>query len=101
MGRKPRFFCDHCSAEVGRNAGACPRCGRFFSSVRCPSCGLVGGDDTFAGGCPSCGYSAPPPAGAARPPAGREKPRPIPFWAFFLSVGVAVLAFAALLLLLL
>jgi len=99
MGKKPRFFCDNCGAEVGHNVKSCPKCGRLFASVRCPSCNFVGGDDTFANGCPVCGYSASgaKPSGRA---AKREKQRPLPFWAFFLSVGILVFAFAVLFLVL-
>jgi predicted RNA-binding Zn-ribbon protein involved in translation (DUF1610 family) len=58
--KKPRFFCDNCGAEVEMAAKSCPKCGRFFASVRCPKCGYTGRDDDFAHGCPACGYSAPP-----------------------------------------
>ena len=57
--KSPRFFCDNCGAEVGHNVRSCPRCGRFFASVRCPACGFSGEDKLFSGGCPVCGYSAP------------------------------------------
>ena len=53
----PRFFCDNCGAEVPRDSKNCPKCGRFFSSVRCPYCGFVGDEALFINGCPSCGYS--------------------------------------------
>ncbi|MCL2128086.1 MAG: hypothetical protein FWH38_07520, partial [Treponema sp.] len=66
FGKKPRFFCDNCGEEVGRNAKSCSRCGRFFASVRCPACGFSGDESAFSAGCPSCGYSAPPSA-AGRP----------------------------------
>jgi ssDNA-binding Zn-finger/Zn-ribbon topoisomerase 1 len=58
--KKPRFFCDNCGAEVSMAAASCPRCGRFFASVRCPKCGFTGKDDDFSRGCPVCGYSAIP-----------------------------------------
>jgi len=57
--KKPRFFCDNCGCEVNKDTKACPKCGRFFASVRCPSCGFSGEEKLFSGGCPSCGYSAP------------------------------------------
>ncbi|MDR0732339.1 MAG: zinc ribbon domain-containing protein [Treponema sp.] len=60
MGKKPRFFCDNCGAEVAISAKSCPRCGRFFASVRCPKCGFTGKDEDFVRGCPACGYSALP-----------------------------------------
>ena len=58
-GKAPRFFCEHCGAEVGRDERACPECGRFFSAVRCPRCGFSGSAGKFADGCPVCGYSMP------------------------------------------
>jgi len=99
MGKKPRFFCDNCATEVGHNVKNCPRCGRVFASVRCPSCNFVGDDDTFAQGCPVCGYST---VKAARPAVGkRDKTRPLPFWAFFLSIGIVAFIIATLFLVLL
>ena len=97
MSDKPRFFCDNCAAEVGRGEKSCPRCGRLFASIRCPSCGFVGGDEAFAGGCPACGYSAS--AGKARPRASGGKGRKrqsVPSWALFLSICISALAFAIL-----
>jgi ssDNA-binding Zn-finger/Zn-ribbon topoisomerase 1 len=67
MGKKPRFFCDNCGAEVPMSAKSCPQCGRFFASVRCPKCGFTGNDEDFARGCPACGYSAVPDAAPAKP----------------------------------
>jgi len=58
--KKPRFFCDNCGYEVGHEVKACPYCGRFFASVRCPSCGFTGEERMFLNGCPMCGYSAIP-----------------------------------------
>ncbi|MBQ7158318.1 MAG: zinc ribbon domain-containing protein [Treponema sp.] len=52
-----KFFCESCGAEVPRNARLCKKCGRFFSSVRCPNCGATGTPDTFKNGCPKCGYT--------------------------------------------
>jgi predicted amidophosphoribosyltransferase len=91
--KKPRFFCDNCGSEVDRNAKACPHCGRFFASIRCPACGFAGAERLFAGGCPSCGYSAPPGDGAKlrekKPAAG-----PLPMWVYVFSIAalIAVLA---------
>jgi len=70
MKKKPRFFCDNCGCEVSRDVKSCPECGRFFASVRCPACTYSGPDEMFQGGCPMCGYSAPPP-----PKTREEKPR--------------------------
>ena len=51
-----KFFCENCGAEVPQSARFCGKCGRFFSSVRCPVCGKTGSSNMFANGCPSCGY---------------------------------------------
>ena len=53
MNKQPKFFCENCNAEVRRDAVICPHCGRFFSSVRCPSCGFTGTHKEFKDGCPS------------------------------------------------
>jgi uncharacterized membrane protein YvbJ len=84
MKEKPRFFCDNCGSEVDSGAKACPRCGRFFSSVRCPSCGYTGEDKLFINGCPSCGYSAPP---GNQAPQRSKKPaaKSSSSWAYILS----------------
>jgi predicted RNA-binding Zn-ribbon protein involved in translation (DUF1610 family) len=89
--KRPRFFCDNCGAEVGRDEKACPRCGRFFASVRCPACGFSGEERLFASGCPACGYSAPK-SGVAPFGAGalREKKvpaGPLPLWVYIFSVA--------------
>lgn len=55
--RKAKFFCENCGAEVPADARVCKNCGRFFSSVRCPSCGATGSASRFAKGCPVCGYA--------------------------------------------
>ena len=52
-----KFYCDNCGTKVSRDTAKCPKCGRFFKSVRCPSCGLTGSPDLFVNGCPSCGYA--------------------------------------------
>jgi predicted RNA-binding Zn-ribbon protein involved in translation (DUF1610 family) len=51
-----KFFCENCGSEVPLNAKLCPKCGRSFSSVRCPACGFVGEEGLFGKGCPACGY---------------------------------------------
>jgi len=75
MKKKPRFFCDHCGQEVSSDVKSCPRCGRYFASVRCPACEYSGPDEMFGGGCPMCGYSAPvsPKVPAAKAKAPRAK----------------------------
>ncbi|MDR2370191.1 MAG: zinc ribbon domain-containing protein [Treponema sp.] len=92
--RAPRFFCEHCGAEVARNAKACPRCGRFFASVRCPACGFAGAEALFKGGCPVCGYSS---SGLPLPPGPGERKKPLspsgplPAWVYVLSVIALIL----------
>jgi len=85
LSKKPRFFCDNCGIEVGQNTKACPQCGRFFASIRCPSCGYTGDEKAFSGGCPSCGYSAPPSA-SAPPPEKKIPAGPLPLWVYILAV---------------
>ncbi|MDR0551561.1 MAG: hypothetical protein LBG72_06045 [Spirochaetaceae bacterium] len=46
-------------------AERCPKCGRYFASIRCPKCGYLGGNSDFSNGCPQCGYSSSPKANAA------------------------------------
>lgn len=54
---KAKYFCESCGNEVAADAKFCPKCGRFFSAVRCPQCGHVGTVKQFANGCPACHYS--------------------------------------------
>ncbi|MDR1419710.1 MAG: zinc ribbon domain-containing protein [Treponema sp.] len=86
--KSPKFFCEHCGAQVARDARACPRCGRFFASVRCPACGYTGAESLFAGGCPSCGYSSPSqrrgPFSPVKKPA--RSTGPLPLWIYLFSV---------------
>ncbi len=89
--KKPKYFCEHCGAEVGRNARVCPRCGRFFSSVKCPKCGFVGVADDFLSGCPSCGYAE---AANDAPEAWRPAPEaapPLPIWVWLGALGLTIL----------
>jgi predicted RNA-binding Zn-ribbon protein involved in translation (DUF1610 family) len=85
MKKKPRFFCDNCGIEVDQNVKACPQCARFFSSIRCPSCGFTGEDKAFSGGCPSCSYSAPPVA-VPNPPEEKIPAGRLPLWVYLLTV---------------
>lgn len=57
--KKAKYFCENCSAEVAANAKFCPKCGKFFSSVRCPKCGHTGPSSAFKSGCPECHYAMP------------------------------------------
>ncbi len=86
--KRPRYFCEHCGLEVRKNAKICPRCGRFFSSVKCPRCGYTGQAEDFESGCPVCGYAeaanaAPEPA--LPPPVVAPPP---PRWAYALALLV-------------
>jgi predicted amidophosphoribosyltransferase len=92
MRGRPKFYCDHCGAEVPRDAETCPACGRYFQSVRCPSCGFTGKDELFAAGCPSCGYSTPKTASRGT---SSERPAPyrpavvgLPVWVYGLALAL-------------
>lgn len=52
-----KFYCESCGSEVNKNARFCSKCGKFFSSVRCPKCGRTGKTEEFKHGCPDCGYA--------------------------------------------
>jgi uncharacterized membrane protein YvbJ len=98
----PRFFCDNCGYEVGHEVKSCPFCGRFFASVRCPSCGFAGEEKMFLNGCPMCGYSAG--ASAAKnkskkkkkSPPQKQNAEPLPAWMYIISVIVLIAAVAIL-----
>jgi len=100
MKKEPRFFCDNCGTEVARDTDTCSRCGRFFSSVRCPQCGFSADEDLFKNGCPQCGYSA----SSARKirsekPHSSKKKNPegkLPFWVYVFSISAFIFAFAML-----
>jgi rRNA maturation protein Nop10 len=82
---------------VGKDARLCPRCGRFFSSVKCPRCGHVGKADDFSFGCPECGCEeAANPAPEPIRPLAAEVP-PLPWWAYLAAGLVVVALFVALL----
>ena len=55
--KKAKYFCESCGAEVAAKAKFCPKCGKFFSSVRCPKCGKLGNVNDFKHGCPQCHYA--------------------------------------------
>lgn len=91
--KKPRYFCEHCGAEVGRNAKVCPACGRFFSSVKCPRCGYSGEPGLFRRGCPVCGYTVPgPKSGASEPASVPPSSGPLPLWIYVLALAALVAA---------
>lgn len=60
LNKNAKFFCENCSTEVKQHAKFCPKCGRFFASVKCPNCGKIGASSEFSKGCPRCGYALPP-----------------------------------------
>ena len=55
--KKAKFFCENCGSEVPENSKVCKNCGKFFSAVRCPNCGVTGHSSDFKNGCPECGYA--------------------------------------------
>ena len=55
--KSARFFCDSCDSEVVGDALFCPKCGKIFSSVRCPACNYSANHSAFMNGCPECGYA--------------------------------------------
>jgi hypothetical protein len=101
--KSSKFFCENCHREVKPNARVCPHCGRYFTAVRCPSCGYVGEARDFASGCPNCGY-----AGTGKPQepqfetvdlqAGRTAPAPrgVPGWVYPLAAAVLLAVFGVL-----
>jgi predicted RNA-binding Zn-ribbon protein involved in translation (DUF1610 family) len=91
----PRFFCDNCGKEVGKDEKRCPVCGRYFSAIRCPKCGFAGEETQFRNGCPACGYSARPPR-QQKPEAAEEKVE-LPLWVYIIVIGIMTLALALLL----
>lgn len=61
--KQAKFFCENCNTEVKQHAKFCPKCGKFFASVKCPNCGKIGASSEFSKGCPRCGYALPPKTG--------------------------------------
>jgi uncharacterized membrane protein YvbJ len=96
--RSPRFFCENCGTEVPRDKKNCPKCGRYFSSVRCPSCGFTGEEALFKDGCPVCGYSskaAPAKKGGLDLSESLRFAQSLPPWVFILTaVGFFAMVFA-------
>jgi predicted RNA-binding Zn-ribbon protein involved in translation (DUF1610 family) len=90
--KKPRFFCDGCGAEVSASAERCPRCGKFFAAIHCPSCGFSGDIETFRNGCPACGYSAPVPKRGKSAPAPPRADIPQLFYLIAIAIFTVLLA---------
>ncbi|MGP1438341.1 MAG: zinc ribbon domain-containing protein [Treponema sp.] len=90
----PKFFCENCGKEVKRNARFCPHCGRFFASVRCPSCNYFGHSSQFAKGCPKCGYAFHPEkekkeaTNTSSSKKARAYDDALPKWVYFLVFGI-------------
>jgi len=95
--KTPRYFCENCGAEVKANSRVCPRCGRFFSSVKCPKCGFVGVSEDFRAGCPVCGYALGTNTGDPEPIKPMPESPSLPLWTWVL--GLLVFAGALILLL--
>jgi RNA polymerase subunit RPABC4/transcription elongation factor Spt4 len=83
--KSPKFFCENCNAEVPRDAKNCPKCGRYFASVRCPACDFIGEEAFFKEGCPVCGYSASPAAQNIPEPKRKTLAGALPLWVFILT----------------
>jgi len=96
----PRFFCENCGAEVPRDEEKCPKCGKYFASVRCPVCGFIGETAQFKGGCPACGYSTakpPPKFGNKKNFSDNKKAAgALPFWVYILTAAAFTAVLAAL-----
>ena len=100
--KAPRFFCENCNTEVPKDAKCCPKCGRYFESVRCPACGFIGEEALFKDGCPVCGYSS---KDTQSSPSGntsrdlREPKKPagaLPAWVYLLTAAAFTIILAAL-----
>ncbi|GHU02284.1 hypothetical protein FACS1894147_03840 [Spirochaetia bacterium] len=66
----------------------CPKCGKFFASIRCAKCGFAGDDQLFNDGCPVCGYSG---AVEKKKTGGREEPQKsgrVPVWVYLLAAAI-------------
>jgi uncharacterized membrane protein YvbJ len=106
----PLFYCDGCGAEVSQDAIVCPKCGRKFTSIRCPACGFSGDETLFSYGCPKCGYQVLPGKGRHKnkriEAASRRNKDPagttasgdaLPIWAYFLTIALFIFALSFLL----
>ncbi len=89
--KQRKYYCENCRTRVKEDDVVCPKCGRYFSAVKCPRCAYSGEAEQFASGCPQCGYLAPnfPLTGSGgragsssmsnRP---RRRNRPLPLWVY-------------------
>ena len=96
--KKAKFFCENCGAEVEQDSRFCKKCGRFFTSVRCPCCGFVGPANIFANGCPKCGYAETGTKNknnyniqAKR----KNADAPLPIWIYLFTIAVLLGIFSA------
>lgn len=90
--KKLKYFCEFCGTEVRQRDKICPKCGRFFSAVKCPRCGHSGSSKEFDSGCPVCGYSArafvPPDQPGDPPPPRAPAHGKLPTWVYLVSAGI-------------
>ena len=104
-----RFFCENCGEEVKPSAKVCPKCGAFFTNVRCPRCNFTGKAHEFSRGCPVCGYlgsiqserrqgsgTTRAAAGVTRGTFRPGKKRERPWWLFPMIMVALVLSFVIL-----
>ena len=98
--KDPRFFCESCGVEVPKDAKCCPKCGKYFESVRCPACGFIGEEAIFKDGCPVCGYSSKENAPSKNNSRDfRESKKPagaLPVWVYILTAAAFTVILAAL-----
>ncbi|MDR2898338.1 MAG: zinc ribbon domain-containing protein [Spirochaetaceae bacterium] len=95
--RKPKFFCDFCGTEVKQNDRMCRKCGKFFSSVKCPACGKTGSAAAFSNGCPACGYafsnnnsSEDPSNGGSLSEKHHGETESLPLWIYLSALGLTI-----------
>ena len=97
--KDPRFFCENCGIQVPKDAKCCPKCGRYFESVRCPACGFIGEEALFKDGCPVCGYSSKEAPGSLPNSNSREVKKPagaLSVWVYILTAAAFTIVLAAL-----
>ncbi|HUH45214.1 MAG TPA: zinc ribbon domain-containing protein [Treponemataceae bacterium] len=92
MSKKPSFFCERCGTKVAQNEKACPHCGRYFASVKCPSCNFTGESKDFTQGCPRCGYALPKETYSKQNTKGKNTINDsLPFWVYLVALLLLVL----------